>query len=86
MAGTPIHVLLVEDNPTDILLVRSILQHHPPDTFVLSSTPRLASAIELARQAPCDVILLDLMMPGESGLDICRRLRGQGDAEDAEAE
>jgi DNA-binding response OmpR family regulator len=27
-----------------------------------------------------DLIVLDLMMPGESGLDICRRLRGQGDA------
>ena len=26
-----------------------------------------------------DLIVLDLMLPGESGLDICRRLRGQGD-------
>ena len=27
-----------------------------------------------------DLIVLDLMLPGEGGLDICRRLRGQGDA------
>lgn len=27
-----------------------------------------------------DLIVLDLMLPGESGLDLCRRLRGQGDA------
>ena len=27
-----------------------------------------------------DLVVLDLMLPGESGLDICRRLRGQGDA------
>ncbi|MFT3755347.1 MAG: two-component system response regulator OmpR [Pseudoxanthomonas sp.] len=27
-----------------------------------------------------DLIVLDLMLPDESGLDICRRLRGQGDA------
>ena len=26
-----------------------------------------------------DLVILDLMLPGESGLDICRRLRGQGD-------
>ena len=26
-----------------------------------------------------DLVVLDLMLPGESGLDICRRLRGQGD-------
>jgi DNA-binding response OmpR family regulator len=33
------------------------------------------SALEAARAAPPDVILLDWMMPGMSGIDLCRALR-----------
>ena len=32
----------------------------------------------LARERP-DLLVLDVMMPGDSGLDLCRRLRGSGD-------
>ena len=34
-----------------------------------------ATALRLARAAPPDVVLLDWMMPGLSGLDLCRALR-----------
>ena len=33
------------------------------------------AALELARRNPPDVVLLDWMMPGVSGLDVCRELR-----------
>ena len=41
-----------------------------------------ASAAEMDRalaEGPTDLIVLDLMMPGEDGLSICRRLRAAGD-------
>jgi two-component system phosphate regulon response regulator OmpR len=31
------------------------------------------------QREPCDIIILDLMMPGEDGLSVCRRLRATGD-------
>jgi two-component system phosphate regulon response regulator OmpR len=41
-----------------------------------------ADATEMGRalaRERCDLIILDLMLPGEDGLSICRRLRGQGE-------
>jgi two-component system response regulator RegX3 len=34
-------------------------------------------AIEAAREQPFDMLVLDLMLPGVSGIEVCRRLRGE---------
>lgn len=36
-------------------------------------------ALDLAREAPFDVVVLDLMLPGMSGQDVCRKLRARLD-------
>jgi DNA-binding response OmpR family regulator len=36
-------------------------------------------AMDLAREAPFDVVVLDLMLPGMSGQDVCRKLRARSD-------
>jgi two-component system response regulator MprA len=38
-----------------------------------------ATALELARDNPPDLVLLDLMLPGIDGLEVCRRLRAVSD-------
>lgn len=35
-------------------------------------------AIETARKTPYDTIILDIILPGASGIDVCRRLRSEG--------
>jgi DNA-binding response OmpR family regulator len=37
------------------------------------------TGLKLMREQPADLVLLDLMLPGIDGLEVCRRLRGQGD-------
>ena len=37
------------------------------------------TALELARDNPPDLVLLDLMLPGIDGLEVCRRLRAVSD-------
>ena len=37
-------------------------------------------ALSIARTKPPDVVILDLMLPGIDGLEVCRRLRASGDA------
>src|SRR4051794_37843126 len=76
----PRHVLLVEDDPGDVFLVRELLAEVDPDlkVTVADSVPAAVSD-GLIRQADC--VLLDLNLPGTKGLDGLRSiLRADGAA------
>ena len=73
MAST---VLILEDDPHTVEVVQLYLRrdgHH-----VLSATDGTAG-LSLAREAQPDLIILDLMLPGMDGLEICRILRQESD-------
>jgi DNA-binding response OmpR family regulator len=65
-------VLVVEDDP-DIaeLIVMSLLREGHEATSIATGTEALA----ITRLAPPDLVVLDLMLPGVDGLEVCRRLR-----------
>lgn len=65
----PIQVLLVEDSPTDRLLVRATLSAGGSGVFDIASVDRLGAAIEHAGKTRVDVLLLDLCLPDAQGLD-----------------
>jgi DNA-binding response OmpR family regulator len=68
-------VLLVEDSaPTRDLLERSLGEAG----IELVTAARLATGLRHALGEVFDVIVLDLMLPDGSGLDLCRALRSQG--------
>ena len=68
-------VLLVEDSaPTRDLLERSLGEAG----IELVTAARLATGLRHALGEVFDVIVLDLMLPDGSGLDLCRALRAQG--------
>jgi len=68
--------MIVDDDPELRALLRRFLSEHGFETRAVDSGAALDR--ELSRN-PADVIVLDLMMSGEDGLSICRRLRTSGD-------
>jgi DNA-binding response OmpR family regulator len=70
----PSTVLIVEDDPHAVELVRLYLDRDGHK--VLSATDGL-EGLRQAREANPDLIVLDLMLPGMDGLEICRTLRAE---------
>jgi len=67
-------VLLVEDDQTLAAAVRYNLERAGLTCLLAADGVR---ALELARRERPDVVLLDLMLPGMDGLEVCRRLRAE---------
>jgi two-component system, OmpR family, alkaline phosphatase synthesis response regulator PhoP len=71
------HVLVVDDEQNLVDLVRSYLER---DGFTVSVAANGPSAVEAVRRNIPDVVVLDLMLPGFDGLEVCRRVRQFSDA------
>ncbi len=65
-------VLVVDDEQDLTDLVGSYLRR---ERFTVLTANDGISALDLARQHAPDVVVLDLMLPGIDGLEVCRRLR-----------
>lgn len=72
MSETKLHILLVDDEPANLVLLEDLLMAEGYDTTLAESGPR---AIELATNNPPDLVLLDIMMPDMNGFEVCDRLR-----------
>lgn len=71
-AETRLHVLLVEDDTIVAAVIRGLLERVGHEVRYVGNG--LAALAELA-QAPCDMILLDLDLPGIDGFQIARLIR-----------
>lgn len=65
-------VLLVDDNANNLQIAGAVLLQQGCEVFVADSGAR---ALEMAAAVQPELILLDLMMPGMSGLETCERLK-----------
>jgi two-component system phosphate regulon response regulator PhoB len=65
-------MLLVED---DAALAELLVYHFKREDFEVVQTPDGEEALLLAQETPPDIVLLDWMVEGISGLEVCRRLR-----------
>ena len=70
-------VLVVDDEPNLVDLVRSYLER---EGYAVLSAADGPTALDLARTAQPDLVVLDLMLPGLDGVEVCRRLRRFSDA------
>jgi two-component system, OmpR family, response regulator MtrA len=69
-------ILLVEDDPRIRQVLELALRDHGYDVRSAATGEQALEDVALRRP---DVLLLDLMLPGIDGLEVCRRLRAQGD-------
>jgi two-component system phosphate regulon response regulator OmpR len=77
MTASGKHVLVVDDDPKLRELLRRYLTENQFDVSLAQDGPTMT---RLMQRQPFDLIVLDLMLPGEDGLSIIRRLRGANDA------
>lgn len=68
----PACLLLVDDHPQNLQVLGELLT---PEGYSLTLATSGAEALEFAFGHRLDLILLDVMMPGLSGLDVCKRLK-----------
>jgi CheY-like chemotaxis protein len=75
MDGGPIKILLVEDDPEDIRLFKEALLDGDSAQYELTEASRLAEALAHLSENNIDLVLLDLSLPDEQGLDTLLSVR-----------
>jgi two-component system alkaline phosphatase synthesis response regulator PhoP len=73
----PTTILVVDDESGLVDLVRSYLTNEGFDVLVAADGP---NALDLARTLDPDLVVLDVMLPGLDGIEVCRRMRQFSDA------
>ena len=76
LCGMPKRILVVDDEPDLVELIRFNLDQAGFEVVTAASGEE--GLAEVARRRP-DLVLLDVMLPGASGTEVCRRLRSDPD-------
>jgi two-component system alkaline phosphatase synthesis response regulator PhoP len=75
MLASPRRLLLVEDEPG---LVMTLTDRLIAEGYDVQSATTAPAGLKAGIDGAFDIILLDVMLPGGSGLDVCRELRQRG--------
>ena len=73
--GASAHILMVDDDPGIRDVVSEFLTRHGYTVETAADSVSMERALE---RGDIDLMVLDIMLPGEDGLSICRRLAGAG--------
>ena len=65
-------ILVVDDVPANVTLLEARLQ---AEYFEVLTACNGADALAICARGECDIVLLDVMMPGMDGFEVCRRLK-----------
>ncbi|MFC1986777.1 response regulator [Chloroflexota bacterium] len=70
-------ILLIEDNPGDARLIQEMLAEVESGRFEMEWADRLSTGLDYLVKGEIDVVLLDLGLPDNQGLDILHKVRAQ---------
>ena len=71
-------ILVVDDNLDSVAIIRRILEVQHYEVLVATGG---AEALERVKQGTVDLVLLDIMMPEMSGLEVLQRIKGDAATE-----
>ena len=77
MGDSPHCIFLVDDNPVNLKIGRSILQEH----YIVLTIPSGNKLMSVLAKTRPDLILLDVEMPDMSGYDVIRELKARPETE-----
>jgi signal transduction histidine kinase len=67
-------ILVVDDSPDNVFLIKTILEE---EGYTVSTAENGISALAELKASPCDLVLLDLMMPDMDGYEVTKHIRGE---------
>ena len=71
--GSPKYVVLfVDDSPVDRAYIEGVLVHNGFDLLLAENHEQ---ALSIAREKKPDLILLDILLPHVSGIEVCKRIK-----------
>lgn len=76
MADRQLKFLAIDDNLDNLITLRALIREAFPEAQTLTATNGLRG-IEIAGEEDPDVILLDVVMPGMDGFEVCQRLKAE---------
>jgi CheY-like chemotaxis protein len=68
----PERILVIDDDPDFLEATRAVLESRP---YQVATALSGQEGLEMARSQAPDLILLDIIMPGLDGFEVCRRLK-----------
>src|SRR4030067_3429642 len=75
MGKKELHILLIEDNPGDVRLIREMLAESKLQLFSLEHSGSLSDGLDSLSKNTYDVVLLDVGLPDSSGLDSVHEIK-----------
>jgi DNA-binding response OmpR family regulator len=67
------HILIADDEPNIVISLEFLMKREGHRVTIARDGD---AAIEAIRREPPDLVLLDVMMPGKSGFEVCQAVRG----------
>lgn len=75
---TDAKILIVDDTPTNLTVLFKSLKSH----FQVFAALTGEAALDIVKKNKPDIVLLDILMPGISGFDVCKELKNSPDTKD----
>ncbi|MBU6325525.1 MAG: response regulator, partial [Bacteroidetes bacterium] len=68
-------ISLIDDEPLSLAASKGIIQDFFSDIHIMATFDNTLEAMKMLSQVPCDLLLVDIRMPGMNGLEFVNTLR-----------